>query len=319
MKFPFNFTFQLIFRLFLPGFLLTLGFYPIIQIFLLTCNVAIPLELSLALSAFILGWLIMILDMPIYMIYEGRRYWPGWLKNYFFSREENRLKKLKERIFKQDNYMEAFVEIRWFPLDDKDEYTVEFPTRLGNLCASYESYSSRIYGMDSIFYWPRIWLLLDKDTREMVDSQQALADSALYSSLSLIICGVLCLIYGLLVISKIPLPVSLPTLPVLLVLCFLSILFSNLIYRLSYHIQAQFGDTFKSIFDIYHNKIDLSDIMDDICEILGCNIVEFYNTPTKLRNKHIWRFLQYNLIKTPDMNKPLTPYQIKTRNKCNGD
>ena len=47
-----------------------------------------------------------------------------------------------------------------------------------------------------MFYLPRLWVKLDKDLREELDTQQAVADSAVYSSLALFITGLLWLAYA---------------------------------------------------------------------------------------------------------------------------
>ena len=40
------------------------------------------------------------------------------------------------------------------------EPAAEWPTRLGNAIAAFEQYSDNRYGLDAIFYWPRIWINL---------------------------------------------------------------------------------------------------------------------------------------------------------------
>jgi hypothetical protein len=166
-----------------PGFLLALGFFPILKI--VSDKINIPFEISFTLTVILLGWFIVVLDMYIYMAYEGRRYWPKWLRKWFLNRESKRLEKLI-RASESSDYetsLEAWVELGLFPVDKKTgEFKVRYPTRLGNLCTAFEDYPSRIYGMDSVFYWPRIWLTLDKDIREEISNQQALADSTVYCS-----------------------------------------------------------------------------------------------------------------------------------------
>jgi hypothetical protein len=36
------------------------------------------------------------------------------------------------------------------------------------------------YGLDAVFYWYRLWVLLDKDLREEIDNAQAIVDSTVY-------------------------------------------------------------------------------------------------------------------------------------------
>ena len=66
-------------------------------------------------------------------------------------------------------YDELWSEIRQFPADEHDHYIATRPTKMGNILASYEDYPDSRYGMDSVFYWHRLWLIVDKDTREEID------------------------------------------------------------------------------------------------------------------------------------------------------
>lgn len=43
------------------------------------------------------------------------------------------------------------------------------PTSLGNALRAAEDYSYNVYGMDSIFWWPRLWLLLPDRVRNEID------------------------------------------------------------------------------------------------------------------------------------------------------
>ncbi len=48
--------------------------------------------------------------------------------------------------------------------------------------ASYEYYPETRYGMDSAFYWYRIWLVIPDDTRKEYDNSWALGQAWLYIS-----------------------------------------------------------------------------------------------------------------------------------------
>ena len=200
MKLPFSFSLKFAFRLLLPGFILSLGIFPVLQTILDRLKLTITSETVFFISVVIVGWIFVIFDMPIYMAFEGRRYWPKPLWNYFKRLEERRLRKVIRDSQSPDvtTYLEASVELRRFPMEEDGNYCVKFPTRIGNLIAAYEMYSERSYGMDSIFYWYRIWLTLDKEVREEIDNQQALADSTIYVITALNICGLLCTVYAFL-------------------------------------------------------------------------------------------------------------------------
>ena len=303
MKLPFEFSLKLVFRIVLPGFVLSLGLYPLIAKALATLSVDASPEIVLTLSALTLGWLFVALDMPIYMVFEGRRYWPGWLWRLLRALEKRRLKHLErvaESAKKSDprKYREASVELRRFPIDrESEERRAECPTRLGNLIMAYEGYSNLVYGMDAVFYWPRIWVVLDKDLREEIDNQQALADSATYVAAALVACGVLALLYagvGLLPNTQLewmPYPRAAGLLSAA------GIGSAWVFYRLSLHAHAQFGELFKAVFDMYRCKISVDDVVREVAEIAGQPSLA--QLPAKDQFEIAWRYLHNYRIKIP--------------------
>ncbi len=169
--------------------------------------------------------------------------------------------------------LEAKVELHRFPsntdLGDKEgfkEVVVKLPTRLGNLLEAYEGYSMTRYSMDAAFFWPRIWLTLDEQLKNDIDMQQAFADTSLYVSFALIISGLLSFLYFILrlvdvaVYSLLPDPIKLLALSIVIFLC------SYFIYRISLHIHALFGETLKSVFDVYRGNINVDSILKEVME-----------------------------------------------------
>jgi hypothetical protein len=217
MKLPFEFGVRLFFRLIVPGIFVTVGLYPLLLTLLQLMNWTSYIGYAVVLLVLLSGWLLVVCDAWIYMIFEGRRLWPTWLWKWSLSRERRRLKNLCERIagFEQlqqpdprsdRRNLEDRVDQRNFPLNEDNEYFAEFPTRIGNLISAYEGHSLRVYGMSSVFYWNRLWLHIDKDLREEVDNRQALSDSTLYSAFAMYLAGVLWLFYSLLFSAHLLLP-----------------------------------------------------------------------------------------------------------------
>lgn len=199
MKLPFDFGIKLIFRLLIPGFFLSIGFFPILNTILALVGWTSKFEYVFVILIIFMGWLITISDMGIYMLFEGRRFWPNPLKRFFTEREEKRLAGIKEKLKDTNNQTvaEAYFDIRNFPMNAEGDYIALYPSRLGNLLAAFEGYSLRVYGIDAIFYWGRIWLKIDKDTREEIDNSQALADSTVYTSFALVFTGLICISHDL--------------------------------------------------------------------------------------------------------------------------
>lgn len=332
MKFPFEFGVKLIFRLVLPGFLLSLGFFPPLIVVLRMNGWAANGEYAFIILVILLGWAISLSDMRVYMLFEGRRYWPPRVRRWSERREQKRLARIQHDTNNDDDRIstEAFVDLRDFPMTDDGEYEVKAPSRLGNLLRAVEDYSDRRYGASSIFYWYRIWLKLDKDTREEIDNSQALADSTLYASFALLLSGGLWLLYALTKYLVVLVLASATTLPArlqydltlidqflprkgtafLIAVVFLFIGF--LIYRLSLTLHAQFGELFKSVFDLY--VVDVSNVTKELATLSELSPAASLSKVLRRRDQYdvAWRYLQYYLYRCPACNDLLKPGEIKT-------
>lgn len=303
MKLPFSFSLKFVFRLLFPGFIVSLALCPILKTITESLIPDIQPGHILILSTILTGWLFMVLDMQIYMLIEGRRYWPNFLREKFLKSERQRLSKLLEKYDEarsvkhkdRTKYIELSVELRRFPLDADGNQMVIYPTRLGNLLLSYEDYPLVAYGMDSIFYWYRIWVAIDDDLKEQIDNQQALTDSCVYMTASFFISGFITLIYAILHLFSIK--VAGPTLDAefLIMMAVASFLFGYFIYRSSLHLHAAFGELYKSLFDIYRDKIPLDEIIEHIATLTNKNFMKDLSTTEKY--KAAWRYLHNNKIK----------------------
>jgi hypothetical protein len=320
MKLPFDFGIKLFFRLLLPGFFIAFGFMPILFAVLDHYGQSNKHEISFIIGTVITGWAVIILDTPIYMLFEGRRFWPRFLSTRFLSREERRLKIIKEKVKKLEildrkTYLEASVELRRFPTNNDGEYEAFLPTRLGNLITAFETYPDTRYGMDGVFYWYRIWIKLDKDLREEIDNQQALADSTVYISFALIINGLLCLVYAILLWFGISLSNHLPNSLILCSLTLVCFLAAYLVYRISIVAYVQFGELFKSVFDIYRIRIK-----EEVSEALS-EVLEFFNDASlkelssRYKYKIVWRYLHNYKIKCPRCGRILLAPDIKKHDR----
>lgn len=341
MKLPFDLGVKLLFRLTLPGFVFALGLAPLLFFGLDWVKWEESHVYMLVIVIIVSGWLLLVLDMPIYMAFEGRRYWPNGLLEYLVKLEKKRLEGLRRRTqisrlesieareaelkietdqtvrnqiqekidSDEADFMEAYFDIRNFAMNSEGDYHAIYPTRLGNLISAYEDYSTRAYGMDTMFYWPRIWLKLDKDLREEIDNRQALVDSTVYVSFACFVNGFLWAIYG-----------GLGAMNALIISCYgsaiftlshtlfehlprwwLSWLFATLfvltgflLYRISLPLHAQFGEIFKSVFDIFHDQINVTGVVGDVAEY--ANDYSILAKPRKRRMEVAFGYLQFGLI-----------------------
>jgi hypothetical protein len=297
MKLPFSFSLKFVFRMLLPGLFFALGLLPLLQTLLDRMGAIKYTEAAFVVLVILGGWLMVVLDMHIYMLYEGRRYWPKPIWDFFVRLESKRVSRLSKIIETntasagdERRQQEARTDLNQYRLDENRVYHVDYPTRLGNIITAYENYPLRIYGMDPPFYWYRLWLFLDKDQREEIDSLQALADSTLYTSAGLYFCGFLCFLYALIRGLNLNWIGYLPSAPVLYLLCLLSFLGGWLIYRGSFHLHAQFGELFKAFFDVYHHKLEFKEVLEQLGHF--DSIAASKDAPLILKNWEIWRYLR---------------------------
>ena len=136
------------------------------------------------------------------------------------------------------------------------------PTELGNVICGYETYATTKYGLDGAFFWPRIWMLVDKDLRIEIDEAQSIADCATYISFIFLIFAIL---YTAIFLIDLPLQhgLSLSINPLsnwgwvnqTLLIAGLIVL-ARVFYSLSVSNNATFGEQIKAMYD--NHILDLS-------------------------------------------------------------
>ncbi|MEU1406595.1 hypothetical protein ABZ471_30265 [Streptomyces sp. NPDC005728] len=133
---------------------------------------------------------------------------------------------------------------RCFPPEPRDL----MPTRLGNALRAAESYASdeRRYGMDAVFFWPRLYPLLPDSLRSALGAARASLEQflvlAALSAAFVPVTAVLAMTPGL------PLPIWLPTLVV-------GPLLSILAYRAAVSAALGYGELVRSAFDTHRRAL----------------------------------------------------------------
>jgi hypothetical protein len=216
-------------------------------------------------------------------------------------------------------FSEAAVKYALYPINKDGQAYVHSPTRLGNIIESFENYPKVKYGLDSVFYWYRLWVVLDKDLREEIDSAQAVVDSAVYISFALYVSGVVMLVYAVLatIVDRLRwLPaIKLPYVPapsILSVMALGCLIAGFVIYRLSLPAHAQFGELFKSVFDQFRSKLAFDDVLEDIARITGDPASTLYLSQRD-KNKIIWRYLKWHTIRDESIHRNLTVKEWRDR------
>lgn len=80
-------------------------------------------------------------------------------------------------------------------------------------------------------------------------------------------------------------------------------------YRSSLFVHAQFGETFKSLFDTHRNKASVEDIIDEIVSITEDATLKIKSSKEKY--KEAWRYAQYSKIWADD--RAISPYELSVR------
>lgn len=302
MKLPFDIATKLILRLVLPGALFSAILWPLITAALATLRVTVAESVSFPVAILCLGWLTLLLDMPIYMVFEGRRYWPARLCAWGVAWQQRRLARLRTRADALDRAdprcTELRLMIREYPAGPDGVERALYPTRMGNLLKAFESYPDRKYGLDGVFAWYRLWVSIDKDLRGELDDQQAIVDSAIYASFGLALAAPVCAAYaatgwltGTRYLTVLPPP------PALLCLALLALVMSWALYHISLHAQAQYGELLAALFDQHIGKLQFTPLLEDLAEKMddpGLLVAD-----RRTMNRAAVRFLKWHRHRNP--------------------
>lgn len=253
----------------LPGLLAGAALYPFtsgaLRNFLsLDVEKSWPQLLIAAGAVVVLGALVSALNGEFYKVYEGRTAWPTRLSDWGIARQQRRVEQLyrkadAEKGVNQQRYDEYWYRLRIYPIHaETGRRYATHPTLLGNLLKGYEQYPDNRYGMDSVFYWPRLWLVIDKDQKEEIGKSWAIADGLLNLSAVSVLAGLFWLAaftgaeFELLGSRWFPVGDALFESIVAIAGWFV---LGYALYRLSLPFHRQNGEIFKSLFDLYRDKL----------------------------------------------------------------
>lgn len=314
MKLPFDFGPKFVFRLALPGIVLSAATAPVLLWFLRQFSLEAHTAEAVAVSAVFWGWFVTLADSPIYMLFEGRRYWPPPISRFFVRREGARMARLVRAVEERrkapdsktsNQVAEARVDLLDFPVDRMTGRPAAwYPTRLGNLMTAYETYTWTRYGLDAIFYWPRLWAILDKDLRGEIDEQQAVVDSAVYVSFAFYVSAVLLACYAVAAGLGYTLPRD-PSATVLALCAVACVLAAYGIYRMTLYKASQYGELFRGLFDVHRKRLDFDDVVDLVDGIQGTSPDPARKQADRYRM--VTRYLRFRMLTPPGERRSYTP------------
>ncbi len=265
----------------------------------------------LAAVAFILILVIDLLRSHVYLVYEGRSSWIPWARRKLQAKLARKVERYfqraeQEQARQSSTYKETWSWLRMFPIGLDGKPSVQRPTLLGNVMAAYEYYPLSRYGMDSIFYWYRLWFKLPESIRKVYNLVSAEAQWLIYTSLALCISAIVYFAY-----FSLTLLARYFTLPFLSeggfdsaliwpsgLLVLLSLTGSFLTYRLSIVAHRRVGEYFKSIFDDFRGELKVPSAFEAASE--------------RSMFQDAWAYLQYGLGKCPKCNQ----YYPAEEDKC---
>lgn len=285
MKGLLSFGFPLFLKVIIPGIVGAFFLNPLIA------SILIKLELDVGFSgkslskiglffaglALFIGFMLYFLDHYIYRIFEGYKFWPECIRKYRTRKLDEKVKNRFVKYQSAEDEIDRKILMEWlmrFPLKEgakEAETEAILPTQMGNIISSYESYPYSRYGLNAIFYWPRLWLSLDNETRKEMDKIWAEADCMTYISFVLVcsaIFGFLAFLFDYFnIITLILGPIGKPidslaigkmsfTPSFFLGLGIISLAFSSLFYRLSLPLHVKNGSYFQSLFDLHRDKLE---------------------------------------------------------------
>jgi hypothetical protein len=301
-----------IFSIVLPGLILTLLLLPIINPLvpsIVRIDKLADLATILLPEILVIGLLISLLRNIVYRIYEGRLLWPQRLHRSFTKHIDQRVKKRLKQAGNLDKsstrYKELWYWLRIFPLDNNGDPTAKHPTILGNILEGYEEYPFRRYGMDSIFYWYRLWPTLPENFIKSMNQLWAEADCLMYISFSGL---AMFLVYTILAIAKwifhwmafLPTQTHFDAIPAVgepMVWAICCLISGYAVYRISFSLHRRNGEYFKAAFDLYR---------DNIFKVTA------FSSDEKAKWREIFNYLQYMGVQCPDCGK----YYFAEAEKC---
>jgi len=279
----------------------------------------LPIGTIFIIVSIIVGLLISVFIIPLTMVLEG--YYLGYYQKSNFvhalkdkfqgkqwekydtyirnfnSTEDNMNRKLiYTNIY---NYFSCCLyELNKNPkIDGDDLKKCIMPTKLGNVFRSMEIYPKWKYGMDGVFFWTRIQLLMSEGNKKIIEKMRAFVDMFVELTWIFFIASIVYLAI-LTFNGKYFLSVG---------FFIIFLLFSLASYNMAVQSALKYGYYTRSIFDLYREEL--------WNKTKNCQFNKLDSLPEKERWDNIFRYLWF--YNTTQCQKCGKFFESKTEHKCN--
>lgn len=118
----------------------------------------------------LVAFLLQVFSFSIIQLFEG--YWPLPIRRYWSKKVVERWKQIREQrgdadakgdLVRYSHYQDILYHL--YP----SEENLILPTRLGNVLQSAEAYPSTSYGLNTVFWWPRIVSMIPKEEQDAIE------------------------------------------------------------------------------------------------------------------------------------------------------
>ncbi len=260
----------------------------------------LPIGAIFVTASIIFGLIINILVTPLTRILEGyylehnvkdvlqNRQWKKFGESWknFKSADVGSFERAKAYYYVYSHFSHCLYEMTNNPeiktnsdkLDDKLKKSI-LPTKLGNVFRSMEVYPGWKYGLDGVFFWDRIMLLVPDETKQTIDKRFALVDMFIELTWIFFFAA---FIYSIVLAYDENHILSTVSFGVFLLLSYFS-------YTMSVQAALEFGIYVRSTFDLYREEL-----WD---KLKNGQFVKLDSLPEKERWDNIFRYLyHYDII-----------------------
>ncbi|NPA90559.1 MAG: hypothetical protein GXO55_03785 [Chloroflexi bacterium] len=215
------------------------------------------ITLGLLLLVTVMAYVLHAFTRPIIRVYEG--YWPWrWLQERGIRHQTNQWRSLRgqrdlavqQKDRRRYNHLQARLYRDFPPREDRI-----LPTRLGNVMRAAEDYSKTRYGLDGVFWWPRLEPLLPESLLTRLEAAYTGLVALLNLTTLIILYALLLLGNTVAVFAGCLRPTLFAWAPGWIVGAALSFILAYLIYRGAITQARAFGDLIRVAYDEHRFRI----------------------------------------------------------------